>query len=556
LSKLLVIGLDAATFDLIDLWVAQGHLPNLAALLQAGTRSVLQSVHNLNSIPAWATFMTGKNPGKHGLFWFYERQPDSYAYRYLNGSDIHDKRFWDYMAQAGMNVGVVNVPMTYPAYPLNGFMLAGLDAPSESSPNFAYPPDLHAELLKHIGPYHIDTNILGYARSGRLDLAVQATRQVVEQRAQAIYYLMETKPWDVFVAVFTALDRVQHTFWRFMDAAHPAYDAQEAQVYGNVILDTYRLLDQVVGEMVRRAGAETPVLIVSDHGFGSNPESYSFLSPWLQSLGLFTPMQPRSSDRLVRQAAALADGLLPQAARRRIISLLPGGRAGLARRLHQVRCDWAKTQAYTNYIHAGLWVNLRGREPQGIVAPGQAYENLRQQLIDGLLALTDIQTGQKIVRTAQRREEVYHGPYLDRAPDVVMQWNYAVKPTGVQYVRHGKTIQVYAKTDIVERHNVSGDHRPEGVLIMRGPHIRAGEQLANASLVDIAPTLLYMAGLPVPSDMDGRVLTGAFERDYIQHRPVIQHNVATDAAEAERRDFSAEESALVEERLRNLGYLD
>jgi predicted AlkP superfamily phosphohydrolase/phosphomutase len=553
--KLLVLGLDAATFDLIDPWVAEGRLPHIKALMSGGTRALLISVPNLNSIPAWTSFMTGKNPGKHGLYWFYERQLGSYAYRYLNGSDIHGQRFWDYMSDSGLRVGVVNVPMTYPAYPFNGFMITGLDAPNETSLNFAYPAELYDEILARSGPYHIETNILGYARRGRLDLAVKATEEVIEQRVRTINYLLATQPWDVFVAVFTELDRVQHTFWRFMDPRHPDYDPVGAKQYGDVIFRFYVRLDEAIGDIVNRYPG-VPVVINSDHGFGSNPESYSYLSPWLQNLGLFQPVQPRASDRLLRRAASVADGLLSQSTRRRIISMLPGGRAGLVQRLHQVRCDWSKTSAYTNYIHAGVWINLQGREPQGIVKPGVEYETLRQELIASLLTWEDTRTGQKIIKSAQRREEVYHGPFMEQAPDVVVRWNYAVHPQGLRYTRDGRVVVVKSKTDIVERHNVSGDHRPEGILILRGPGIRVGHQMAEARLEDIAPTLLYLAGLPVPDDMDGRVLAEAFEPAYLaQHTVTYQHIAAVEDL-AERRDFSREEDAQVQQRLRDLGYLE
>jgi predicted AlkP superfamily phosphohydrolase/phosphomutase len=553
--KLLVLGLDAATFDLIDPWVAEGKLPHLQALMAGGSRAPLLSVPNLNSIPAWTSFMTGKNPGKHGLYWFYERQPGSYAYRYLNGSDIQGRRFWDYMSDSGLRVGVVNVPMTYPAYEFNGFMIAGLDAPNETSPNFTYPAELYDEILANSGPYHIETNILGYARRGRIDLAVKATEEVIEQRVKTIDYLLRTQTWDVFVAVFTELDRVQHTFWRFMDPRHPDYDPEGAKQYGDVIFRFYARLDEAIGEIVSRYPG-VPVVINSDHGFGSNPESYSYLSPWLQSLGLFQPVQPRTSDRLLRRAASLADGLLSQSTRRRIIAMLPGGRAGLAQRLHQVRCDWSGTRAYTNYIHAGIWINLQGREPQGIVAPGTEYETLRQELIAGLLTWEDTRTGQKIVKSAVPREEVYHGPFMDQAPDVVIRWNYGVHPAGLRYTHNGRAVEVKSRTDIVERHNVSGDHRPEGILIMHGPGIRAGQQLAEARLEDVAPTLLYLTGVPVPDDMDGRVLAAAFEPDCLTQRPVRYQHVAADDEQAERRNFSTDEDAQLQQRLRDLGYLE
>ena len=239
-------------------------------MLAEGAQGNLASVPNLNSIPAWTTFMTGVNPGKHGLYWFYERRPGGYAFRFLNGSDLRLPRFWDHAGAAGRRVAAINVPMTYPAQPVNGVWIAGLDAPDEESPAFTYPPELYHELLAQVGPYHIDTNILGYARSGRWEQAIEATRDVVERRTAAARHLLAREPWDLFVVVFTALDRVQHSFWWALDSASPGHVLAERARYADTICRFYAQLDEAVGTLRETAGPGVTTLVLSIR-HGSQP---------------------------------------------------------------------------------------------------------------------------------------------------------------------------------------------------------------------------------------------------------------------------------------------
>lgn len=555
--KTLVIGLDAATWDVIDPMVKQGQLPHLAGLIRQGVRGPLRSVPNLNSYAAWTTFQTGKNPGKHGVFWFYETVPGSNETRFVNGAQVRDARFWELASDGGQQVGVINVPMTYPAKPLNGFMIAGMDTPDESSADLVYPPDLDQE-LRRVGGYRIDTNILGYARSGRWQQALDATRQVIEERARAASHLARSRPWDLFVVVFTALDRVQHAFWQEPRATEESGDPRQAS---DIVRQFYALLDAKIGELINAAGPEANVLLCSDHGMGLNPMSNLYLQPWLESLGLFHPTEASPggrwqslSNQLLRRAAAAADGLLSKRLRRRIMSWLPGGRAKLVNRLHQSPCDWSRTQAYGDYIRPGIWINLRGREPHGIVEPGPEYEALRDRIIKALSACRDAATDGPIVHGVYRREEVYHGPYLDKAPDIHIDWNYDIACSGYRYENEaGETITVGDQADMVERRNINGDHRPDGIWLLSGPNIRRGQTLA-ATIADLAPTLLYALGLPIPTDMDGQPLTDAFEPGHVAAHP--PHKTDPQAGRAAQHAFSTEEAQQIEERLRGLGYLE
>jgi predicted AlkP superfamily phosphohydrolase/phosphomutase len=556
-NRLMIIGLDAATFDLIQPWVDKGQLPNISGLFEKGVRRDLRSVPNLNSIPAWTTFATGKNPGKHGAYWFYRHKKDSYEYEFLNGGDIKEKRFWEIAGDAGLRVGVINVPMTYPSNRVNGFIISGLDAPSETSEGFTYPTGIYDELKENLGGYHIDTNILGYARGKKWEKAVEAAHEVVDFRLKAAKHLYGKEKWDLFVVVFTVLDRIQHTFWKFHDPKHPEYDAGLAERFGTVLFDFYKKMDDAIGELLALADDETVTLILSDHGMGYNPQSYDYLDAWLEKLGLLAySSKDRSIKRkMLKTGMRVADKALSKRARKKLMDMMPGGRAKLVEAAHRPLMDWSRTKAYTEYINPCIWINVEGRDPEGIVEPGEEYEKLRDYIREQLLAARDVRTGKPVVEWVRNREDVYSGPYLDQAPDLALQWKFGEVISGFRFTMpDGSEAEVTDTKDLVERRTISGDHRPLGIFIVKGPGVKEGASLEEASIADVAPTALHILGMPVPEDMDGRVQEDIFTHEFLEDRPVR----AGEASEARDSEFAytQEEEEKIRKRLEGLGYLD
>ncbi len=524
-KKTLILGLDSMTFKVLDPLREQNLCPNLDNLIKTGVHGDLESVPNMNSIPAWSSFMTGKNPGKHGLYWFYERKKNSYDFKFCSGGDIEDRRYWEILEENRFKTGTVNVPMTYPASGVNGFLISGLDAPGEKSERFTYPENLYQEIREEVGDYHIDTNILGYARGGNMDKAIEATNKVIDSRLNAFKYLIKEKEWDILTVVFTALDRIQHTFWHFMDEEHPDFDPSKASAYGDVIEDFYKRLDEVLGEILDIVPDDTNVILVSDHGAGFNQMGNMYLQPLLEALGLFVPEKKNLWNpklilkKILHILSGLADKFLSKRLRRNVMCLLPGGRSGLVSGLHQQDARWDETKAYTSYIRPEIWLNVKGREPKGIV--DENYEEIRDFIIDKLYECRDIKTGNKLVEKVYKREEVYSGKHVEKAPDIVVKWCYDGIISGLKCTdKNGEEVLVENPDNILERKNISGDQRPEGVLIASGNKFKSNTDLENAKLEDIAPTILHLMESPVPEDMDGEVLTGAFKDGFMENNPI------------------------------------
>ncbi len=505
--RVFLLGLDGATFDLIDPWIKEAKLPNFARIVEEGVKGELISVTPPTSPGAWTSIATGKNPGKHGLFDWRVRRENSYDLIPVSAANRHGQTLWDILSENNLKVGLLNVPMTYPPEMINGFMVSGLDTPSEQEV-FTYPPDLYHELLANCGGYVIDTRYK--ARGGREEWLAEI-EAMVRAREGALRYLMKKYPCDFLMAVFLFPDRLQHRLWHCVDPSHPAYSPAMAEKYGGVLLEFYQMADRLLGELFEQMDENTTLFIVSDHGFGP-VHKLIFVNKFLENLGLLEIKRDASPPKI----------------------------------------DWPHTRAYAFGYHGSIYLNLRGREPEGVVRPGQEYEELREQIIEALKSFVDPETGKPIVGTIYKREQVYFGPYVNRAPDVLFQpaedTPYRVFD-GFNYIGAPDLPLIVANPA-----PGTGGHRLNGIFLAWGKHIRPGQALTEASVVDVAPTILYLMGQPIPDDMDGRVLKEMFGPELLA-RPV--EYVPAPALEEELAEsvYSDEDIAKISERLRSLGYI-
>lgn len=562
--KLLVIGMDGATFDLILPWASENRLPHLASLIRKGTSAFLRSTVPPMTPPAWASFFTGKNPGKHGVFDFIELKPGSYDFRFTNGGSVQAKSLWRLLSEAQKKVGILNVPMTYPPERVNGYLISGLDAPDEKS-SFTYPPDLYKTLREAIGDYQIDIRHLGNMRGDReRDLTLQAFQEIEERRGAAARFLMEKYPADLTVVVFNATDQVQHHFWHYMDPQHPQHDPVGAKKYGQAIFNIYRQVDEQIGNLLQTLPEDTLVFVVSDHGAGATSNLGLYLNHYLHQIGLLNFENKSLSKSWLHQSAEKVDTLLRS-------TLSSKQKARLARLFPRLRTkleswaaaplDWASTRAYVNeaYIFSpSIWINLKGRRPQGVVEPGKEYEALIQFLIEKLYQLKDPDTGQQVIKKVYRKEEIYHGRYMDQAPDLILSWweenSFTVKTSQVE--RIGLPVLERDTSPIVGGRDLSGAHRLHGILIMSGGPIKQGLTLSEAQIIDVAPTILYLMGRPIPEDFDGRVLTEAMEEAFTREHPPKYQQDKESQGERSDTGYSEEDMEKIRERLQGIGYLD
>jgi predicted AlkP superfamily phosphohydrolase/phosphomutase len=511
-GKVCIIGFDGGSLELVERWA--GALPNLRRLMSEGSVGALRSTIPPVTSPAWNCMISGCNPGKVGVYGFFHEENG--RFRTTNYKDQAVPAMWDLMGDAGRRVGVVNVPVTFPPNPVNGFLVSGgLFSPMYREVRFTYPRDLQEVLDRVAGGYEVMPIIdLGVPGKERHYLA--EIRRHIERQTRAVEYLLRTEPWDFFMYVLFVIDPTQHYFWRYMDRTHPLHDARGAARYGDAIQSIYRMADEALGRFLATLPSDTTVLVVSDHGFGPM-YGYFLVNEWLRREG-FLALRPgsgaaeRRPGYLLRMRSHVLRRLDPRAIRfvlrwvpRRLLQRFTiGGLAASEFDDVTANVDWSRTAAYGGLSGGGnIRINLAGREPHGSVPP-EEYDAVRQKIVARLLELRD-PAGRPVVTKVYRREELYQGPYVDRAPDllfVIDDCHYD------QLLRlGGKGGEIWTSS-----YPRTGWHGLRGMFIAHGPQIKPG-RLAEVRLVDIAPTALHLMGMTVPAHMDGRVVSEMLRDD-------------------------------------------
>ncbi|MBC8228073.1 alkaline phosphatase family protein [bacterium] len=550
--RTLIIGLDGATFDLIKPWAQAGHLPALERLMAEGVHAPLQAWPNMNSAVAWTSMVTGYNPGQHGIYDFGDAPPQrDYTWHPTTAVDRRKEPFWRILSESGQQVGIINVPISYPADPVNGFMLSGMDTPGVHSPGFAHPPDLQDELRRQGIDYAIDVpnlRVLSKRNPHRLPWSVQ---RMVDARSRTILHLMQTRPWDMLMAVFVATDRTQHNFWPHSHISIESHD-------WTPIRSLYQQIDSFFSDVLEIIDENTTVLVVSDHGFGPVRFAKRYLNQFFAQLGLLRYRQggSRLQGKLLKTLLLYGRRIIPQRFQLPPLQSLPGLRLRAISEHRYSGIEWSKTQVFAAPHGEQAFVNLQGRQPEGTVSP-EEYHPLCERVQDILLNLTDPATGLRVVRGVRRREDIYHGPYLEKAADLLIEWDDEVVQDALCY-RVGENEPVIIKEPKSSGPGKSwlGTHWPQGIFIAHGPHIKRGTTVMNATLYDIAPTILYLQGRPIPVDMDGKVLTDIFTAEQLRHHPVQHCEPASVEAQVDAKVLDAKEARKIEERLRDLGYIE
>ena len=558
--RVLIVGVDGATFDNIRPWAEAGLLPNFRKFLDQGAAGTLRSTIPPLTAPAWTSFMTGKNPGKHGLYNFVERKQDSYEIRYSNARTRHASTLWQILSDAALRVGVLNVPMTYPPEAVNGYMISGLDAP-EDGPAAVYPRELHAELKERFGPINRQYRYLGNLTDDHRKSVLDTLEEIDGHYHRVADYLLEAHPVDVAMVVWTSSDTVQHFFYHYLDRSHPQYDAAGAERYGDAVLRTHQRIDAIIGALAQRLDSDGTLIVMSDHGFRGTSGRLLRLNRFLEELGLMKRKAPATQpvapvfgvvDRLLRRH-------LTSRNKERLAAWFPRLRAkweSQSRGLHGV--DWGATKAFASDLEIfppRVWINQQGVFPSGIVAAADK-EPLLDFIVEKLYTLKDPLTGRQLIEKVWRKEEIYHGDELDRAPDLTIGcWD------GISFVGAG-TRRGTDTVSIVSGEPGAGEwtgaHAMQGIVGLLGKAFRP-TVLQGADIVDVVPTVLHLLGLEIPEDIDGRVLDEAFTDEFRQVRGAPRRGStrgggATAAREAET--YTDDESEKVAERLRGLGYTE
>ncbi|GAB3688373.1 alkaline phosphatase family protein [Salinarchaeum chitinilyticum] len=529
-TRAFVLGLDGVPWDLLSDWAEAGELPNVARLLEEGAAGPMESTTPATTPLAWPSIATGVGPDKHGIYGWRDLS-QSYSHRMYTGNDVSGPFLWDLLSPAVVG----NVPMTYPAREIEGSMVAGLMTPDTDDEGFTAPATLADEIDAVIPGYRIGLyweDYDGATPEFRTDL-----QSLVESRRALMEHLLEREPWRLFFFVYTAPDRLQHLCWD-----------------ESVLLDHYRYLDGVVGQAMEYAEERNATLyVVSDHGFGPvetivapnraladagllQGRDGSGTRSTFEGLGIDRDRVLGALDRVgIDQQTLLSH--LPRSLVDSVASQIPGDDV-----LYDV--DFEATQAF---VHGpgNVYVNDTERFDSGIVAPSDVPE-VTAAVADVLESITDPATGEPVLEVVDG-DELF--PADPQSPDLAIEGRDGYE---VANSWRGKEVLSDAGT-------MAAGHRMDGVLLAWGDSIEAGASPAEATVYDLAPTLLHDLGEPIPDRVDGRVLTELFAAGSPPARTAVQTvpygEDGTAGAVGEGADAS-EDMGSVEDRLRGLGYME
>ena len=542
--SLIVFGIDGGTFELIEPGVAAGELPNIAKLLATGSRGALRSTHPPLTPVAWSSFLTGCNPGKHGTYGFLEVSPEDYSPRFLSGGSLSLPTFLEMLSAAGMRVGALNVPWTFPPPRLNGFCLSGVDAPA-FGPKIAHPEGLYEELASEFDGYFekfVPPHKQGYALD-KLD-------EQIEKTGAMSRYLLATRPVDVFCVVFSSTDHVQHWYWHERQVR-----GRDGRKVDDLLRYVYAKVDEEIGRTLEDcAGPETVTMLVSDHGAGPCVGGFN-LDQWLAEHGwlrLAGGTAETRRQRLRRAAVRLGGRMVPGAVRERFRARLARAKRGLMSRFLMSRGDWAGTSAFCWSDYGNISLNLEGRFAAGCV-PAASRERLREEIAEALAEVVHPETGERVMSAPLRAEEIYHGGRMQGAPDllaVTRGYRYEILSN---FVLSGP-LPASLERAVFTPPQREGLHRQEGIFCAAGAGIKRGYEAIGLRIEDVAPTILHLVGEAVPEHVDGRVATQILRPASLSECPPRRRKMEI-VDGAGRGGYDETEEAQVKETLRGLGYL-
>ncbi|NOZ62194.1 MAG: hypothetical protein GXO74_10970 [Calditrichaeota bacterium] len=542
-KKTIILGLDGGTWTVFDRLMAKGKMKNLQRILSAGVHGDLKSTVPPVTGPAWVSFATGKNPGKHGCFDFTFPDASLSRLRTISTERIEGKTFYEYLVENGKKIVLVNLPVSYPPR-TEGVTVTSLLTKGEQC---VFPENLREEipLLKK---YRItpDMNLLAQKKLREYFEDIRAVEKIRFQSAQQLFQ----RDWDFFFLLFSGVDWLQHV----------ALDAllAEKSDESSPLLKYFDDVDEYLAWFFDSLDESTNLIIISDHGFQVFQGTF-FVNEWLQQRGYLTLKNQTNGEADAHQVVAdLNDAyekkwkqiFVPFWMRKIILSNRFFNKIGIKfyqmlrdKLSLQVRVevapDFSNTRAFcTSGESSGIYLNRKNRFTDGAVDDAD-YLALRARIIFELKELKD-DSGERIFDYALPKEAIYHGDKADEAPDIIFKSR-----------RYWSSSSFSAR--VLEQKEFFS-HHPSGVFAAAGPDFRQGGVVDGAEIIDIAPTVLYLMDLLLPDDMDGKVLTSALSPEVLKEKPV--RRMKGEQKGNVMQKSTDESDDLVRQRLRGLGYME
>jgi predicted AlkP superfamily phosphohydrolase/phosphomutase len=454
--KTLVIGLDCAAPEIL---FQHPGLNNIRALMERGCYGRLESVVPPITVPAWMCMSTSQDPGSLGVYGFRNRKDYSYnGLSVVNSTSIQQTAIWDVLGAEHKNVVVVGVPPSYPPRRMNGVNVGCFMTPDTKTHDYTYPVSVRQEIDRLVGEYPVD--VKGF-RTDNKDWLRDQIYDMTRKHFEVIRYLLATLEWDYFQFVEIGVDRVHHGFWKFHDPQHRQY--VPGNPYETLINDYYVYVDQEIGTLLELLDDDTNVLVVSDHG-AQRLEGGFCVNEWLRREGLLVLKEP------VTKPTPYSPSLV----------------------------DWTRTRVWSEGgYYARVFFNVQGREPQGIV-PESEYDDLIHEMTARFHALRD-DRGEAMGSLVFQPGELYRS-LRNVPPDLIVHF-------GALYWR---SIGGLGYDSLYLQENDTGpddcNHAQFGSFLLAAPNLPVRGEVEGMHLLDVAPTLLDLAGSETPESMQGHSL--------------------------------------------------
>ncbi len=521
MPKVVVIGFDGATWNLLKPWAEEGKLPTLAKLMREGVWGNLRTTHPAVTSPAWKCYSTGKNPGKLGVFEWFVFDAGATTIKAANSTSFKAPNVWDYLSSSGYKCGVINMPQTYPPSKINGFMISGMHA--FDNHDYTYPKELKKRIVSEFG-YKVrsDYEILENANTKRK--AYRAMIDVMRRQFLAARRLLVEENLDFLHLTIFYTDTIQHFFWKHMET-------QDGE-FSKVIEDYWQVCDEELGKLLSVIDGHTDVILMSDHGFTSLKARF-YLNDWLIQTDILRlnkgahplarmaskfRLDARKMEMIVERLKLknLITGLFPTSSLRRIESTF-SSKLGVDAFPDHV--DWKSSKAIM--IGEGLIYVTESYKSEG----NQVYEDFRSDLIHRLKSIKDPRTGTHIMQDVKRGEDVYSGRFSACGPDIVAIPNEGYRTENA----------IRGEPWEFARAEWSACHKQDGIALATGPSISRAGEIRSVSIYDLTPTILHIFGLPIPLDMDGRVVAEIFRPDSDSGSRSVKFDRPTHRVELSRR---------------------
>ncbi|HKL13013.1 MAG TPA: alkaline phosphatase family protein [Halanaerobiales bacterium] len=543
-DRVLTVGIDGGEMSLINKWIDEGELPNIKKIKENGASGPLRSTIPPITGAAWSSFQTGTNPGKHGAFNWFKRSEGEYNAEPVTALDIQEPTLWRILNKFKKKVGLIGVPVTTPPEQVENFMVPGL-LTTKNAQTQSYPEDFINHVKEIVPDFKFSPKewTRGYSVEDWVDEMVED----IEKKTKLTKQLMMEQDWHYFMVHFMETDQVQHYLWHELE--QPPYHIKRI----------YKAIDRAIGELKEFLDEEDTLLIMSDHGFGDL--KYNFhIDTWLLKEGYITLKKNFITQfkKLFFKLGFTKEALLPIGE----YIYPPLRKLGIVETavdlasnpmldwlfISSNNVNWKKSLAYSHSEIGHIFLNIKGRDPEGVLEPAEA-EQVREELIEKLRNFENPFTGKKITTEIYKGEEIYHGNMAENAPDIVFI------PDDMSVLGKG-AYQFLSNKKVSESQNQTGHHRMDGIFFAEGPDIQKGSKVSGAHIMDIAPTVLYLLDLPILNSMDGKILRDVIKENFSENIDEMYVDKADIGLEKNLRDnLFKNDIQDKKDRLKGLGYV-